>query len=273
MTARRGPAYHRGAVPQWLITTVRLTMLVIVAAVAGVIGLVVFRNVIDLEAIRGDGDSIGSFLQVLGGIYAVLLAFVVIVVWGQFNDARGFVAREANAIADLHRVAAGLPDDTGKVIQRGLEEYVDAVLADEWQAMSDSDQPTIDRIGKRLDLVWRAIHTCMPLNDCQHTIYAEVLARFNDLSETRTNRLSAATSRIPIAMNVLLYTGAVIMIGSIYLMPFDRFWVHAAVTAALAGAVAHILFLIYDLDDAFAGDYQVDKAPFVRARRMMANDL
>lgn len=259
--------------PQWLITTVRLTLLVIVAAVAGVIGLVVFRNVVDLEAIRGDGDSIGSFLQVLGGIYAVLLAFVVIVVWGQFNDARGFVAREANAISDLHRVAAGLPDDARDVIQRGLEEYVDAVLADEWQAMSNSDQTTIDRIGKRLDRVWRAIHTCMPLNDCQHTIYAEVLARFNDLSETRTNRLSAATAKIPTAMTVLLYTGAVIMIGSIYLMPFSAFWVHAAVTAALAGAVAHILYLIYDLDNAFAGDYQVDKDPFIRARRMMASDL
>jgi hypothetical protein len=107
----------------------------------------------------------------------------------------------------------------------------------------------------------------MPLNDCQHTVYAEVLARFNDLSETRTNRLSAATAKIPIAMNVLLYTGALIMIGSMYLLPFEKFWLHAVVTAALAGATAHILYLIYDLDDAFAGDYQVDKDPFLRARQ------
>jgi hypothetical protein len=59
----------------------------------------------------------------------------------------------------------------------------------------------------------------------------------------------------------------VIVVGSIYLLPFDQLWVHATVTAALAGAVAHILYLIYDLDDAFAGDYQVDKGPFDRARR------
>lgn len=52
-----------------------------------------------------------------------------------------------------------------------------------------------------------------------------------------------------------------------WLLGFEKLWLHAAVTAALAGAVAHILFLIQDLDDAFAGSMQVSKAAFVRARR------
>ena len=95
-----------------------------------------------------------------------------------------------------------------------------------------------------------------------HDVRARCSRRFNDLTEIRTNRLTAASAKIPIAMNVLLYTGALIMIGSVYLLPFDRFWLHATVTAAFAGAIAHILFLIYDLDNAFAGDYQVDKGPF-----------
>ena len=94
--------------------------------------------------------------------------------------------------------------------------------------------------------------------------------RFNDLTELRTSRLVAATAKIPIAMNVLLYTGAMILICSTYLLPFDRFWLHATVSGAFAGALAHILFLIYDLDDAFAGDYQIDKSPFLRAQRMIA---
>ena len=67
-------------------------------------------------------------------------------------------------------------------------------------------------------------------------------------------------------MSVLLYTGAVIMIASSYLLAIPEFWVHAVVVAALAGAVAHILFLIHDLDDAFAGSYIVDKSSLERAR-------
>jgi hypothetical protein len=255
--------------PKWLTTTLRLTAIVGVVAGASVLGLLAFRNVVDLDVIHDSGDAIGSYLQVLGGIYAVLLAFVVIVVWGQFNDARGFVHREANALVDLHRTSSGLPDEAREVIQQGLRDYLAAVLADEWTAMSRGDHATTEKVGQRLDRVWSAIHTCMPLNDCQHTVYAEVLARFNDLSETRTNRLSAATAKIPVAMSVLLYTGALIMIGSMYLLPFEQFWLHASATAALAGATAHILFLIHDLDDAFAGDYQVDKGPFERARKTL----
>jgi len=253
--------------PKWLTTTLRLTAIVFAGAAASIAGLIAVRNMVDLHSIAGASDAIGSYLQVLGGIYAVLLAFVVFIVWGQFNDARGFVHREANALVDLHRTASGLPEEARNTIQVGLRDYVDAVLADEWQAMTKHDQATIDRIGQRLDRVWSAIHTCMPLNDCQHTVYAEVLARFNDLSETRTNRLSAASAKIPIAMNVLLYTGAVILVGSMYLLPFDLFWLHAVVSAALAGAIAHILYFIHDVDDAFAGDYQVDKGPFERARK------
>jgi hypothetical protein len=77
---------------------------------------------------------------------------------------------------------------------------------------------------------------------------------------------------MPIAMKILLYLGAFIMIGSMWLMSFDKLWIHATVTAALAGAVSHILFLIKDLDNAFAGDLQVSKAPFERARKAFQRD-
>jgi hypothetical protein len=202
----------------------------------------------------------------------VLLAFIVYVVWGQFNDARTYVDREATALVDLHRIASGLPPETRNEIQKELRAYVDAVLADEWAAMADGDEATIERIGLRLEHVWIAIHSCEPCSDCQHTVYGEVLSRFNDLSDVRTSRLSASRARIPTAMRILLYAGALIIIGSMYLMSFEKLWIHITVTAALAGAVSHILFLIRDLDDAFAGDWQVAKAPFVRARKAFDRD-
>jgi hypothetical protein len=192
---------------------------------------------------------------------------VVYVVWGQFNDARVFVDREAAALVDLHRTASGLPTASRIEIQQGLRDYADAVLADEWPAMACRDEVAIERIGHRLDDVWLAIHRCRPTSECQHTIYSEVLSRFNDLSDVRTSRLTSARARIPIAMRILLFTGAVITIGSMYLLAFDKLWIHALTTAALAGAVSHILFLIIDLDDPFAGNLNVAKDPFLRARR------
>ncbi len=253
--------------PAWLRTALRLTLLVAIVSIASIGGLAVFRNVIDIELLRASSDSLGTYTQTLGGIYAVLLAFVVVVVWGQFNDARGYVNREATAVSDLYRLAGGLSADARDTIQQGLRDYLDGVLTQEWLAMAEFDDATIEKVGLRLDRVWSALHTCRTLNECEHAIYGEALSRFNELTDLRTNRITAATARIPIAMNVLLYTGALIMIVSVYLLPIDRFWLHATVTGGFAGALANILFLIYDLDDAFAGDYMVDKGPFERARK------
>lgn len=253
--------------PQWLRTSLRLAVVVTAAAVISVLGLCGARAVIDYDSLRSSSDSLGTFVQTLGGIYAVLLAFVVVAVWQQYNDARGYVDREANVLVDLHRTASGLPSTSRKAIQSGLRDYLDAVIADEWAAMARHDQVALDRIGARLDDVWIAIHACMPTNETHAAMYAEILSRFNDLTELRTNRLNAAATNVPIALTVLLYTGAFIMIGSVYLLAFDKFWLHAMVTAGMAGAIAHVLFLIYDLDTAFSGDWQVEKSAFLRARR------
>ncbi len=253
--------------PRWLLTLLRLTPTVAGVSLAAVIGLVAFRQVVPLGDLRTQADAVGNYLQTVGGIYAVLLAFVVYVVWGQFNDARGHVEREAAALVDLHRTASGLPSDSRIAIQKELRTYVDAVLVDEWNAMAKGDEPTIERVGERLDSVWIMIHRCQPASECQHTVYSEVLSRFNDLSDVRTSRLVAARTRIPLALKILLYAGALITIMSLYFLAFDQLWIHASVTAALAGAIAHILYIIIDLDDAFAGDWQVDKTPFLRARK------
>ena len=133
--------------------------------------------------------------------------------------------------------------------------------------MALRQEDVIEQVGHHLDDVWAAIHTCQPLNECQHTIYSEVLSRFNDLTDMRTSRLTSSRARIPLMMKFLLYLGAAIVIGSIYLMPVKPFWVHVVMSGSLAGAVAHILYLIVDLDNAFAGYLVVSKDAFERAKR------
>lgn len=254
-------------------TLIRLTPVVAGVSLVSVLGLILFRQLVPVSALAASSDSVGNYLQTLGGIYAVLLAFVVYVVWGQYNDARMYVDREAAALVDLHRTASGLPVCTRDTIQRGLRDYVDAVLAHEWQALAEGDEATIERVGERLDPVWQAVHACNPTSECQHCVYSEVLTRFNDLTDLRTSRLTSARARAPRTLRLLLYLGAFITIGSMYLMAFDVLWLHALVTGALAGAIAHILFLIEDLDGAFAGDWQVAKAPYLRARKNFQRDI
>jgi hypothetical protein len=254
-------------VPRWLITLLRLTPVIGAACMLSILGLIAFRAMAPADILAAASSQLGNYLQTLGSIYAVLLAFVVYVVWGQFNDVRTYIDREASALVDVHRTASSLPKETRTAIQDGLRDYTDAVLRDEWLAMTHRDEAAIERTGEKLERVWLAMHVCKPCTDGQQTIYAEVITQFNQLMDLRTIRLSCARARVPLIMNILLYTGAFLVTGSIYLVDIQPFWLHAMVTAALAGAIAHVLYLIADLDDAFTGAGQVSKDPFERARQ------
>ncbi len=64
-------------------------------------------------------------------LYAVLVAFVVVVVWEQLNQAEEGTEHEAAAISDLLRDSAGLPVAGRAEIQRSLIDYTNDVVDDE----------------------------------------------------------------------------------------------------------------------------------------------
>src|SRR5512134_2303122 len=99
-------------------------------------GCLLVRYLVDADLLRPDMDVVGNYLQTLGSIYAVLLAFVVFVVWTQFNDARANVEREANELLDLFRTARGLPEPTRSQVQASALEYARVVVTAEWDAMA-----------------------------------------------------------------------------------------------------------------------------------------
>lgn len=255
--------------PHWVKTAIRLVPIVGGGSVVAIAGLLIVRGWVTPEDLRISNDAVGNYLQTVGGIYAVLLAFTVFVVWGQFNDGRNFVDREATILVDLHRTAMGLPAMACGQIQTALRRYLDDVIAREWKAMANRDEEALERVGQHLDAVWSVIHACHLTTDSERATYSEVLSRFNDLSDVRTSRLTASRTRIPLLMRLLLYVGGAMVVCSIYLLSVHQFWLHALITGALAGSVAHIVFLIEDLDNAFAGHLQISKASFERARRAL----
>ncbi len=256
--------------PLRLRVLVRLAVVVLGASAVAIGLLLVTREVLPMATLRKSNNEVGNYLQAVGTIYAVLLAFVVYVVWGQFNDARTQVDREANEVVDLYRTADGFPEPQRAHVQRVLARYVDLVIDEEWAAMARGDEAAFERIGDHLDDVWDALHEFEPCTECHKTLHAEALGRFNELSDARTSRLTTSRTRIPLGLKLLLYVGAVVVVASMYLVAVDELAIHAIMTGSMAGAVFHVLYLVADLDDAFAGDWTVSPHAFERARRYIA---
>ena len=109
-------------------TILALAPSVVASIVSAVVGLWLVRRLVPREGLVESNDVAGNYLQTLGTIYAVLLAFVVIVVWQQFNDARSAVEREANDVLDLFRTASGFSEPARAELRGQLQAYVRAVL-------------------------------------------------------------------------------------------------------------------------------------------------
>jgi hypothetical protein len=239
------------------------------AIASAVVGLYLVRRLVPHDRLVESNDVAGNYLQTLGTIYAVLLAFVVIVVWQQFNDARSAVEREANEVLDLFRTASGFSEPARGELRRQLQNYVSAVLEREWAAMARDENGVFEEVWSVFDRVADVLHRCDPQAERETSLYGEALTRLNDLSDVRAVRLSTSRMKIPLALWILLYVGAVVTVGSMYLFAVSSFGIHAIMTGALAGAVSHVLYVIGDLDDAFAGDWQVPREPFERVRAHM----
>jgi hypothetical protein len=234
------------------------------------VGLVIVRALVPPAALATTNDVIGNYLQTLGTIYAVLLAFIVFVVWSQFNDARQYVEREANELVDLFRTGRALPSPRREQLHAALADYVDGVLDGEWQAMACNDRRLLDDRSNAIDGIWDTIADFRPTNDAEQVIYSDLMARINDLSDMRANRLTSACLRVPLALRVFLYTGAVMTLGSMYLFAIEHWHLHAILVAAMAGMLSHLLYVIRDLDNCFAGDWQVPRAAFDRLKAQLA---
>jgi hypothetical protein len=250
-------------------TVVALAPPIVITVALSLVGLWLVRRYASPAVLAASNDVVGNYLQTLGTIYAVLLAFVVYVVWGEFNEARLQVEREASALIDIYRTAKGFPDVARLHLQEHLRRYTDEVIDHEWQAMAKDDDATIERIGKILDDAWDGLKSFEPERHCHDALFDEALSGFNQLCDLRITRLTSARLRIPFAMRLLLYFGAIIVIGSMWLFYLKSFAMHALLTGCMAGALSHVLYLVGDLDDCFAGDWRVSRQPFRRARRYM----
>lgn len=205
--------------------------------------------------LEGSQDVVGVMFSAVGVLYTVLLAFLVVLVWEQFNGAQDLTEQEATKISNLLRDANAFPDAIRNEIQGRLITYTRSVIAEEWPTMAHGHQSS--KTAKKYRHVWAAYYQYHPKTSQEERFYDESLTRLNDLGEERRLRIISSQSSIPWIMWVMLVVGGVITIAYLYLFAVPDALLHAVMIGSVAGLLAFILFLILALDHPFAGSVQV----------------
>jgi hypothetical protein len=232
-----------------------------------VVGLMLARRFLPLETLASHHDITGAWFQVVGTLYAVLLAFIVITVWQRYEGLTTTVELEAANILELHRDAREYPEPVRDALDASLRAYVEAVTGDEWEAMSHlRESPRAQEAFERL---WRVYRELPVQDDRQLAAQIETLRRMNALAENRHLRLLRSRSKIPSVLWLGLLAGGCLTIGFSYFFGARSLPLQILMTAGFAGTIALFIFVIVMLDAPFARPSGVSREPFTRAVDVM----
>ena len=219
------------------------------------------------DRIRGkererNNEVIGFVLTVVGTIYAVVLAFVVVVVWEHYDAAEANAEREVGAVSDMYRAADDLPPALRSTEQALVMRYIDLMINDELPAMQNGthtakSQLVVDQLRKNLTRF-------VPKTPIDTNAREQMSATMERLSDARRQRVVDGRNGLPTVLWMALIVGAITTIGFVYLFELEHLPTQLIVTSLLAIVIGVMFALIAQLNRPYQGASAIDASGWQR---------
>jgi Protein of unknown function (DUF4239) len=223
-------------------------------------GMLLVRRSVTLSTLESHNQVAGYIYSVVGVVYAVLLAFIAVVVWQQHTQVQSQVEQEANQLGDLYRNAQVFPEEVRTRLQNQIRAYSRSVVEKEWPAMAKGEISP-DAWGA-MNQLWRAYQQVEARNDHERLWYEKSLDQLDQLGDYRRLRMLSNRPAVPALMWVVLLATGIITIGFSFFFGTQNSSAQTLMTAALSATIAFVLFLIWALNHPFLGLVRVEPAAF-----------
>jgi len=247
-------------VPEWL-----LFVLVIVgmSLLAG-LGLVAYRMIVPQSEDVSHNDVAGPIVATIGTILAVILSFLLVVIWQQYGQAEGTVVQEASAVADLYHAAGNLPQPYQRRLRDALRHYMDTVIDQEWPAMRIGSYSRAATEASRgvLDIVI----SYEPKTNAQIALQNDEITQVNTFVDGRRDRLFDNESGVPLIFWCGMMLLSSITIVCSYVFRIENEAMHAFMCVCLAVVIGVVFVLIAEFDYPFRGDQQMAPTAWLALR-------
>lgn len=207
------------------------------------------------DLLRKHNDVAGFLFSAVGVIYAVVLGFVVVVVWEKYDTTVSNVDAETAAVSDLYRTVGGLSNPARARIRADLIDYTRGVIQREWPLMAQRVN-----VAKDLDVLEDVAHiidTYVPENGGQADVQQAALSQVERLFDARRLRLIQSVPSVPAVLWLALIAGAIAMLSFAFLFGVENRSAQLVMTAILAGIIAILFIVIDEFDSPFSGSVHI----------------
>ncbi len=226
-------------------------LFVIFSALISSAGLMIVRRAVPTHRLKLHNDVAGFIFTTLGVVYAVLLAFMVVVAWQSFDRSITNTSGEARSIATAFDLSSAFGESTGNSIRDGLRVYTYSAINDEWPLLSTGSGSS--KTEKAFKDLYSAVIAIEPGNEKEKIFLTELLKNLDEAGGYRHQRLMDSASVIhPVLWSVLLI-GAAATISFMFFFGTENFMAQLIMTCLLSGTISLVLFTILVLDLPFSG--------------------
>jgi protein-S-isoprenylcysteine O-methyltransferase Ste14 len=242
-------------------TAIHGVLTVCAVALVAVAGLVAVQRAVPAPLRREHNDVAGFIYAVVGVIYAVLLALMVIAVWEEHEAAKATVREEANGLADVFWLAHSLPEPEGPRIQGLARSYAAVVAEEEWPLMARGGGSSPEAWAL-MDEMRLGVQGLEVRTQADQVLFEHGLDRIDALADARRERMVEAEEGVPAVLWAVLVLGGTITVGFTYLFGLENTRSHRLMVAAVAGLIGIVLFTIGAMEHPFFGGTRIGPEAF-----------
>jgi hypothetical protein len=197
-----------------------------------------------------------GMLPPLGILFALLVGFIAVEVWNDFDKAKVAVATEASALRAVVLLAGTFPEEQKKRIYALIDRHIEVAVNEGWPAMAQhrltlSNLPTalIEELHDALAL--------KPVDDSQRAARSEIVRAIHTALDARRQRIAISES----AVGTVKWAGILMMglctLVAIAMVHSDNRLTSAIALTLFATGIALSVLLIAAYSRPFTGEISV----------------
>lgn len=241
-----------GLVSGFIVTTI--------IVLASLFGLFIARKFHSKAELHTQHEITDPYSQIVAMLFAVLIGFMVADSMQRFGEARQTVQHEASSLANVFRLADGLPESDCRQIRTLCAQYALEVVHDEWPLLAE--KKASPKAWKIYRDIWTQCTHYEPITQRQSNTHSQLYESMMELGDARRLRVEALHSGLPLSLWVVLVIGGIATIIFTYFFAAHNANVQVVMVGIVSLVVCLNLFLLATYDDPFSGDVKVTPTAF-----------
>lgn len=216
------------------------------------------------------GEMAEHFRQIFGVVATMLgivLGFLVVVVWQQYQTVQQNVVAEANAVHALQRHIDMLPSDLAEPMQTQLREYIDTVITQEWPGLATGQESP--KAQAEVDDLWAQAYALPNIETNEVEARSKIIDSLTVISQHHRTRIFDSRNVLPTYFWSIMLIFSFLIVVVVNLFSYKTLRLRLSATALMSFCIGLMFLLITFIDYPFSGDTKIQPVALQFVRELL----